>query len=421
MQQLAQRDDALERFNKLRVREVVDWNDDTAYFLAQFQYSITSLQPDERIKLKVTYTRERSIELLRDMLLHPQANKICSLVWTYDGKEDVNSIIPLLLGNCPELGSLQMDFKHHSEFDFVSSVLEHPSNKIKVLALSRHAKGDLARFFAALGQSQVSALTLYYSSEFTQGLHEYLTRDLLVKLKVLGHNQVLSELMVSLANCTRLVELELDFFDFLQPTAFTLPKHITKLKLFYCTFVSGFDWSFLIDSNVRELDLICIDDVDGVQLGSALAVYLKAKGLDRLRIYDCDFVDKTLAVVGIELGRIKRLDVDCLNDASIKLIALALQSPSCEMKVLWLWINNDMKSSIKNHLLPALKHPNCSLAELMFLPYEQEYDAIIIMLRQSHRRRALLALLQGQQVRRLYCPLQRLPVDLLRLVGAMLI
>ncbi|KAH9256500.1 hypothetical protein BASA81_005415 [Batrachochytrium salamandrivorans] len=417
--QLAHRDDALERLNRLRVREVGDW-EDTASFLARFQSAAASLQPDERIKLKVTHTCESNIELLRGMLLHPQANKICSLVWTYDGKEDVNSIIPLLLGNCPELGSLQMDFKHHSEFDFVSSVLEHPSNKIKVLALSRHAKGNLARFFAALKQSQVSALTLYYSSEFTQGLHEYLARDLLVSLKVHGRDQAPSELMVSLANCTRLVELELDFFDFLQPTAFTLPKHITKLKLFYCTVVSGFDWSFLIGSNVRELDLSCIDDVDGNQLGSALAVYLKASGLDKLYVTHCGFFDETLAVVGIELGRIKRLDVDCLNDASIKLIALALQSPS-EMKALWLWSNSDMKSSIKNHLLPALKHPNCSLAELMFLPNEQEYEAAIITLRQSHKRRALLALLQGQQVRRLYCPLRRLPAEMLRLVGKILI
>ncbi|KAH9250867.1 hypothetical protein BASA81_011255 [Batrachochytrium salamandrivorans] len=420
MQQLAQRDDALERLNRLRVREVGDWDDDTAYFLARFQNSITSLQPDERIKLKVTYTRERSIELLRDMLLHPQANKICSLVWAYDGKEDVNSIIPLLLGNCPELGSLEVDFKHHSAFDFVSSMLEHPSNKIKVLALSRHAKGDLARFFAALKQSQVSALTLYYSSEFTQGLHEYLARDLLVSLKIGGHNQVLSELMVSLANCTRLVELELDFFDFLQPTAFTLPKHITKLKLFYCTVVSGFDWSFLIGSNVRELGLSCMDDVDGNQLGSALAVYLKAKGLDKLRIYNCGLFDETLAVVGIELGRIKRLDVDCLNDASIKLLALALQSPNNEMKELQLWNDSDMKSSIKDHLVPALKHPNCSLAKLyLFTIPPHEADKTVED--RFYKRRKLFALLQGQQVRRLYCPLRRLPVDLLRLVGAMLI
>ncbi|KAH9260799.1 hypothetical protein BASA81_001266 [Batrachochytrium salamandrivorans] len=418
--QLAHRDDALERLNRLRVREVGDW-EDTASFLARFQSAAASLQPDERIKLKVTHTCESNIELLRGMLLHPQANKICSLVWTYDGKEDVNSIIPLLLGNCPELGSLQMDFKHHSEFDFVSSVLEHPSNKIKVLALSRHAKGNLARFFAALKQSQVSALTLYYSSEFTQGLHEYLARDLLVSLKVHGRDQAPSELMVSLANCTRLVELELDFFDFLQPTAFTLPKHITKLKLFYCTVVSGFDWSFLIDSNVRELDLSFLKGFYGVQLGSALAVYLKAKGLERLRFDDCDFVNETLAMVGIELGRIKRLNIRCLNDASIELLALALQSPNNEMKELRLWNNSDMKSSIKNHLVPALKHPNCNLAKLILSTDQQEYESAVKTMSEFRKRRALFASLQGQQVRRLYCPLQRLPVEMFRLVGAMLV
>ncbi|KAH9253590.1 hypothetical protein BASA81_008426 [Batrachochytrium salamandrivorans] len=417
MQQPAQRDDALERFNKLRVREVEDWNDDTTSFLARFQHSITSLQPDEMIKLKMTYTRENNIELLKGMLLHPQANKICSLVWKYDGKEDVNSIIPLLLGNCPELGSLQVDLKHHSSFDFVSSMLEYPSNKVKVLDVPRYTKGDLARFFAALKQSQVSAIALSIgdSPEFARGLYEYLARDVLVRLKVrMDRQQVPSELMMSLANCTCLAELELYFFDFLQPTAFTLPKCITKLMLFCCTFVSGFDWSFLIDSNVRELGLTFLKDVDGNQLGNALAVYLKAKGLDKLHVAHCGFVNETLAVVGIELGRIKRLNINCLNGASTKLIALALQSPNNEMKKLWSWNNSGTMNNIENHLAPALKHPNCNLAELILFTDQPAHKAAIQMLEDRfHKRRKLFALLQGQQVRRLYCPLRRLPVDLL--------
>ncbi|KAH9259735.1 hypothetical protein BASA81_002157 [Batrachochytrium salamandrivorans] len=420
MQQLAHRDDALERFNRLRVREVEDWVD-TATFLARFQYS---LQPDEWIKLKMTYKREHSIELLEAVLPDPQANKICSLVWTYDGKEDVNSIIPLLLGNCPELGSLEVNFKHHSAFDFVSSMLERPSNKIKVLTLSRYAEGDLARFFAALGQSQVSALTFYNtdSAEFAQGLIEYLAKDLLVKLVVsMGHKQVPSEMIMSLTNCTRLVELDLDFCDFFQPTALThLPKCITKLKLFCCTFIGGFDWSFLSGSNVRELDLRCVDDVDGNQLESTLAVYLKASGLDKLYVCQCGFVNETLAAMGIGLGRIKILSICCWNDASTKLIFLTLQSPSCKMTV-WLWNKSDMKSSINNHLVPALKHPNYNLAKLFLFadpPHEAAGKTVEDRL---YKRCALLALLQGQRVRRLSSPLQRLPVDLLRLVGAMLI
>ncbi|KAH6568921.1 hypothetical protein BASA62_005192 [Batrachochytrium salamandrivorans] len=52
----------------------------------------------------------------------------------------------------------------------------------------------------------------------------------------------------------------------------------------------------------------------------------------------------------------------------IALIALALQSPNSEMQELKL----KYESSIKNHLVPALKHPNCNLAELSFLAYGPE-------------------------------------------------
>ncbi|KAH9254267.1 hypothetical protein BASA81_007868 [Batrachochytrium salamandrivorans] len=120
-------------------------------------------------------------------------------------------------------------------------LLEHPSNRIKVLDISPNTKGDIARFFAALGQSQVSALALCYSSNFAQGLCEYLARDLLVRLKVrMGKRQVPAEMMMSLVDCTRLAKLELIECEFSQPTVFTLPKvhHPAKvIRLHVC-------WSF---------------------------------------------------------------------------------------------------------------------------------------------------------------------------------
>ncbi|KAH9251158.1 hypothetical protein BASA81_011057 [Batrachochytrium salamandrivorans] len=336
------RDEALERFDQLRVREVSAKGYETAsVFLAKFQSSAASLQPDERIKLEVAYPhesslelskavlaypRESSMELLKAVISDPQANKICSLQWDYSGEEDVNSIAPLLISSCPELASLEVCLKHHSVFDFVSSLLEHPSNKLKELVMLDHPEGDLARFFAALGQSQVSALALCYSPKFAQGLYEYLARDLLVRLDVwMGNMQVPSEMMMSLVDCTRLVKLEMLGCEFSQWIAF--PKSTTKLVLHNCTFVGGFDWPFLAGSNVRELDLSNVNGVDGNQLGSALAVRLRAKGLDKLRLFNCGFVNKTLIAVGVEFGQIKMLEVySNLSDASVKLIALALQS-----------------------------------------------------------------------------------------------
>ncbi|KAH9244991.1 hypothetical protein BASA81_017545 [Batrachochytrium salamandrivorans] len=420
---MEQSDPVLEAFEKLRVREVRTEGHDTASaFLAEFQSTAASLEPDERIELMV-YAYESSMELLKAVLSNPQANKICYLFWGYDGEEDVNSVVPLLINNCPELASLQVEFKHHFAFDFVSSVLEHPSNKVKVLHIPPKTKGDLPRFFAALGQSQVSALTLFYSPVFAQSLHEYLAKDMLVRLKVwTNFEQVPLELMVSLADCTRLTKLEMLRCEFSQPTSFTLPKSITKLELAYCTFVGGLDWSFLAGSNVRELDFLYMSDVDGRQLGGALAVHLRAKGLGRLRFYDCDFVNETLAVVGVEVGRIKRLDLEDsdLNDASLEQIATALKSPNNEMKELVLKYDDGTASSIENHLTPVLKHPDCNLVKLS-LQADQHKEAARRVEDMFRNRLALFVLLQGRQLRRRYCPLRRLPVEMFRLVAAALI
>ncbi|KAH9247102.1 hypothetical protein BASA81_015295 [Batrachochytrium salamandrivorans] len=293
--------------------------------------------------------------------------------------------------------------------------------------MTGHAKGDLARFFAALGQGQVSALTLSIrdSPEFAQALHEYLARDLLVKLKVwMEHKQVSSEMMMSLAKCTRLAKLEMLYCTFSQPTVFThLPKSITKLMLYDCTFVGGFDWSFLADSNVQELDFHSVRGLDGNQFGDALAVHLRAKGLDKLRLFDCDVVDEPLIVVGVEISRIERLILEHskVSDAAVAQIALILQSPNNEMKELKLEYSWE-EMNIENHLVLALRHPNCNLVELSFRAYEPKLKAAAERMEDMfYKHLALFVLLQGQQMRRLYCPLQRLPVDLLRLVGQVLL
>ncbi|KAH9244992.1 hypothetical protein BASA81_017546 [Batrachochytrium salamandrivorans] len=399
--ELPQIDPVLEAFEKLKVREVrAEYNHTASTFLAKFHSTAASLEPDERIKLEVIYTRE-TMELLKAVLSDSQANKICALQWIYDGEEDVNFVIPLLISNCPELASLHVYFTHHSSFDFVSSLLEHPSNRIKVLDISPNTKGDLARFFAALGQSQVSALTLFYSPVFAQSLHEYLAKDMLVRLKVwTNFEQVPLELMVSLADCTRLTKLEMSRCEFSQPTAFThLLKSITTLTLDSCTFVGGLDWAFLAGSNVRELDLYNVDGVDENQLGSALADYLRAKGLDKLYFAYCDFVNETLAVVGVKLGRIKRLEVNGrLNDASIELIALALKSPNNELRELVLLYDDNTVSSIEDHLVSALKHPNCNLAKLSLWPGQAEHrEAARRVEAVFRKRRTLLVLLQAPQ------------------------
>ncbi|KAH9251502.1 hypothetical protein BASA81_010533 [Batrachochytrium salamandrivorans] len=420
--QMPQIDPTLDTFDQLRIREVKSKGGQTAAsFLAEFQSTAASLEPDEKIEL-VVYAHKSGVELLKAVLADPQANKICALHWTYYEKEDVTPIIPLLINSCPELASLVVNFECHSAFDFASSLLEHPGTKIKVLEIPKYAKGDSARFFAALGQSQVSALTFGYSPKSVQGLYEYLARDLLVRLGVwANYKRVPLKMILSLAKCTRLAELKLAECAFSQSTVLVhLPKSITKLELSYCRFVGGFDWSFLAGSNVRELNFHIVRAVDGNQFGGALADHLRTKGLDKLSISYCDFVDETL--VGVEVGRIKRLEIKGhLNNASVVLIATALQSPNSEMRELKLEYVGSMVSSIESHLASALRHPNCNLAELRLCTYEPEHSEAVKAVEGAFRDRiALFVLLQGRQVRQ-YCPLRRLPVEMLRLVGQVLI
>ncbi|KAH9249701.1 hypothetical protein BASA81_012497 [Batrachochytrium salamandrivorans] len=422
---LAQSDPVLDRFDRLGIREVEDRDDNTASFLAKFQSAAASLEPDGRIKLEMVYAHE-DVKLLKAALADPQASKIGFLHWEYQGKEDVNSIIPLLINNCSELTSLQVEFGHHSAFDFVSKVLEHPRNKIKVLEMPPYTEGDAARFFTALGQSQVSALIINdcNSSEFCQYLYEYLTRDLLVRLSVIS-NEVSSQMISSLANCIRLTELTLISCAFYLPFVLArLPKCITKLDLDSCMLFGSFDWSFLVNgSGVRELDFSFLVGVDGNQLGSALAVYLGAKGLERLCIRNCHFVNEALAAIGMEIGRIKQLMLKCsLNDASIELISLLLQSSDSELRELVFPYNSHMMTGIENHLMPALKHPNCNLTKLILFVHQPGHQTAAKTIEDNFRNyRALFVLLQGQQMKKLYCPLRRLPVEMFRLVGKVLV
>ncbi|KAH9254221.1 hypothetical protein BASA81_007822 [Batrachochytrium salamandrivorans] len=154
--------------------------------------------------------------------------------------------------------------------------------------------------------------------------------------------------------------------------------------------------------NVRELDFHNVSGVDGNRLGGALAVHLRAKGLDRLHFYDCEFADETLAVVGAEIDRIKRLEIfNNLNTTSIVQITFALQSPNNEMAELALGYIGPTMSSIGYYLALALKHPNCKLVKLRLWAYLLQHQAITQTIEDKFcNQRALFVLLQGQQVRR---------------------
>ncbi|KAH9254480.1 hypothetical protein BASA81_007593 [Batrachochytrium salamandrivorans] len=228
------------------------------------------------------------MELLRAALADPQASKICSLVWLYDGKQDVNSIIPLLINNCPDLASLEVEFEHHSEFDFVSSLLEHPSNRIKLCTEYLDPKGLAGEGWEVRGPQSSHRQELEYVA-----------------------------CQVQLASSTK-VDL---WCEFISPDRISQVRHQVRTGQ-PARFADGFDWSFLAGSMCESWDSSQKrKGVDWKSLGDALGCLLEGKrGWDELRFGTFATLSRRLwAAVGVEVGRIKSLNVlyadlnDCLH------------------------------------------------------------------------------------------------------------
>ncbi|KAH9259545.1 hypothetical protein BASA81_001966 [Batrachochytrium salamandrivorans] len=418
-------DAALERYGKLRVRAVeLTTRHTLESFLAEFHSTASCLERDERISMEVNCQSGKNIELLRAALSSDKANLVSSLEWCYYGKEDVSTVSELIANNCLGMMSLNVSFESFSAVDFLSSVLEHPGarDRIKVLELPRDHMGDLPRFFAALRQSQVSAMSITgcYLPEYFQQLSAYLESDLLARLWLSNRNDGATlELIPALANCIRLAELTVHGSYVHRPLS--LPNSFYNLQFLYCRFdglANEFDWSFLLDSNVQKLCFDHVIGVDGILLGRALSVRLEARGLEALRFEECRFAKVALAAIGMEIARVERLELD-LDELSIEQVSLALQSPGNQLRELCLGFCDTGVDSI---LVPALRHPNCGLTRLQLTSALPGRKPVLDRIQQNFSQRvALFTLLQGQQVRRLYCPLRRLPVDLLRLVGNLLL
>lgn len=346
-------------------------DDDSYTFQTRFLIVATKLEPDQRIRLKVTCECASNIELLEDLLHDDDAVcKIAALCWVYEGVQDVCTIIPLLVDHCTELTSLQVQFGGHSAFDFISSVLERPGNAIQMLKLPPRAYGDAGRFFNALEHSHVS--TLIFSSvvgprTFYDDLCAFLAKDLLTKLVLYAPP---TKVVWSLSKCVRLHTLTLLDCVFSEPTTLMrLPKSITAFSMRLCVFDCKLDWSFLENSGIQVL---YFDNIDYETLWNA-------------------------------------------NDM-MKCLTLALHRQDSKMQKLVLG-----RVRMNQRFEHAVKHPNCVLTELALIPFRSSDITAAAAIRDGlYVRRRAFSLLYGQQVRHVYCPLQRLPIEMFRMVGALL-
>ena len=390
-------------------------------FAARFQAAAACLAADERLLVTC-----HSLRLLKSLLADTGAHKIHTLRWKYGGLGDVDTVIPRITARCPELVALRVDFDRSSTLDFASQVLERPENRVAVLEIPSYSEGDAVRFFAALERSPVTSLAIFCKGdrEFNNGLMSYLQKDMLVRLKLMMRGEdVPSSLMTVLGNCTHLSELKITGGHFYRPATLSgFLKSITKLVLVESWFHhSDFDWSFLEDCNLQELVFRYVECVDTAFFGRTLAVHLRTKGLDRLCLRLSQFAKDALVAIGPDIRHVRRLDIfEHLNDRMVKYISDAFQHPDCALVELFLVYGGDMGRSIDRHLVPALKHPNCRLTKLQFHSFGYVNPAAVNIKKQFDVGHALFALLHGRR-RRGLCLLQRLPVEMFRMMGKMLL
>ena len=426
------------------VRSKYDGED---HFLATFLDTASRLGPHERIGLEVRFESVSGTKMLERLLSGPHADKVVGFEWKQCGKESVDAVALLLRTNCPELESLHVHFPRHPAIDFVSSVLECTNSNVATLVLGQsYVTGDVARFFAALEMSRVTSLVLNYGVHkvFDYGLCDYLAKNALVELTIDTYimpepsDSVFefaaagarikpdpSAMTLALAGCTKLTKLALKWCVF-KPNAFAqLPSSITHLTLNSCTFSNDHDWSFLAVGSVQAFDLsfVTLFNVDG--LGRCLVDNLRgSRRIAALSMGGCAFEGRLLLAVGADLFRLGSLKVSStMDDAPFAMIAAALQSPDCAMKTLDLlyWLNT--VKSIETHVVPALLHPNCSLTKLRLPSSDQPANEVRTKFLECQvtKHHAMFVLLQGQQMRRRPCPLRKLPVEMFRMMGALLL
>lgn len=411
--------------------------DDEAAFVERsvhtFRCFALTLTPHEWIELHI-FTACDAIETMRALLSEPMACRIKTLVWTDKGCEDFCDIDALLVCSCPELCDVALDFDTFSTLGFYASLLQQPNNRLQKLTLSpSHLcdEGNCEAFFSALRQSAVTTLSVcdWEYRDFVHLLCDYLVEDRLVELYVWHKRSDLSGLVTAIAGCERLTKLSFYFFMGHRSAADILahiPKSVATLSFDDGAFGNGFDWSFLHYSGVQDLEISNIENVDRDRLGAALDARLRVGPMDRLSlnagaIHD---LETFLPVVGTSVSRIKSLElrnVYNLTAPTCAILAEALHLPECVMTELSFRYNDYVAYSIDHELLPAINHPACRLSKLYVgCGWTHHGDRVDTIMTSFYNRNALFVLLQGQQVRRLNHGLRRLPVELFRMVGALL-
>ena len=239
---------------------------------------------------------------------------------------------------------------------------------------------DSALFFEALRRTPVETLILMGRMHQTvqSDLCGFLVSDKLVKLEMWlnenGHNHIRPELRDALIKTTRLTDLTFLYTTFPDQAAFP--------------------------TNLITLSLKCCD------LKGALSL---PAGLESLTIDFCSAAKFTFDAANMR--NMKSLDLNMrLTEAGCVQIASLLTRGILESLRI---VDSPLVRAV---LRPAIAHPGCGLRRIAI-----GGTGPTAFWGQFHKHSKLFLLLQSRLVRNKRCPLQRLPVELIRLVSGFIL
>lgn len=342
-------------------------------------------------------------QLLTRILEGDTAHRFISLV--IQGNITDARIGELARTRCPRLLTL------YGRPTLLSQVLEHRARELQEAGVTWTDRDD-PRVFELLAASGVEKFTLYHSTPLPPLFHDFLRLDKLTHLNVGGGcDQPVGTVLESLINCARLTTLaiggsKLDYslrrctalLDVSLHwctigSAFRFPEALTSLAMWDCT---PEDSAFLVDSSV--VDLI----ISGEDGGRALCDCAANRPMGSVILYDSLSFLTVGAIAGIrDLNVITTLDQDDLFK-----LASALRTPGNILSALEVELAPGLAL---NGLRAALASPECRLERLCTSGSDLGSNYMIKL--------KLLPLLFSKN----RPPIRRLPLEMFRLVGGMLL
>lgn len=421
---------------------IVNWVEECGVteqvFLERISIASAKLQAGESLSVDIN-----SLGTLKSLAVSKVANHIGEVVLAPE-HNDMN-LIPHLLSQFPSLFSLGLKT---AMLDLASDVLEHHGIQLRAMSIRSKISGNGPRFFAALQHSKVTRLSLTtttaarcesaLNSEFITAFLDYLALDRLQTLVVGFLDEIPKQMLThALGSCTQLKDLQVFNFECARDVDF-LPQSLTQLGLFHVALPAGGTEAlckWLKASEVSSLRLHEVEGLDGELLAEALADGC-ALHLETLSWYGSDFT----ATAAMQVFQIMKTPSNALNTLRIQAcegnwffqaLASALTHESCVLDTLTVQLQWPCTKEEQEVLNRALSNNRCRLKSLQlgncYALSAEEKKRFTLMRKELSQalqhRRTILVLLFGQQMRRANprCKLKRLPHELVRMVGALLL